>query len=42
VRPNTVGSGIQVIRPDGYLAMSVDDDDWAAVAAYFDGLTSAA
>jgi len=36
IRPNEGGAGIQVVRPDGYLAMSAKDGDWAAVAAYLD------
>ena len=39
VRPNTAGSGIQIVRPDGYLAMSAEDGDWAAVAAYLGRFT---
>ena len=39
VRPNTAGSGIQIVRPDGDLAMSAEDGDWAAVAAYLGRFT---
>jgi 2-polyprenyl-6-methoxyphenol hydroxylase-like FAD-dependent oxidoreductase len=40
IRPNVPGAGISVVRPDGYLAMSAADDDWASVSAYFDQFTT--
>lgn len=40
VRPNTDGSGIKVVRPDGYVAMFAEDGDWASVAAYFQELAT--
>lgn len=36
IRPAQGGSGIQVVRPDGYLAMSARDGDWVPVAAYIE------
>lgn len=37
IRPDPA-PGIQLVRPDGYLAMSAADDDWAAVTRYLDSL----
>ncbi|MEI9899678.1 MAG: FAD-dependent monooxygenase [Hyphomicrobium sp.] len=34
VRPNIDGDGIELVRPDGYLAMSAKAGDWDAVRAY--------
>jgi len=39
VRPKTDGAGIDLVRPDGYLAMSAREGDWEAVTAYLDRLT---
>jgi 2-polyprenyl-6-methoxyphenol hydroxylase-like FAD-dependent oxidoreductase len=38
VRPNA-GTGIDLVRPDGYLATSVSQGEWDVVAAYLDRLT---
>lgn len=38
IRANISGKGIQLVRPDGYLAMSARDGDWQAVATYLDRL----
>jgi hypothetical protein len=40
VRPAKPGAGIELVRPDGYLAMSVADRDWASVEAYLDRLAA--
>jgi 2-polyprenyl-6-methoxyphenol hydroxylase-like FAD-dependent oxidoreductase len=40
IRPAKSGADIQLVRPDGYLAMSAVDQDWASVEAYLDRLTS--
>ncbi|MCK0208201.1 FAD-dependent monooxygenase [Starkeya koreensis] len=37
-RPNPVEGGIELVRPDGYLALSVADGEWGPVAAYLAGL----
>jgi 2-polyprenyl-6-methoxyphenol hydroxylase-like FAD-dependent oxidoreductase len=34
VRPATPGAGIELVRPDGYLAMSTEERDWASVERY--------
>lgn len=34
MRPNPVKGGIELVRPDGYLAMSVADGEWDPVSAY--------
>lgn len=34
VRPDPVASGIELIRPDGYLAMAVADGEWDQVNSY--------
>lgn len=38
IRPAAPGAGIALIRPDGYLAMSAVDHDWASVKAYLNRL----
>lgn len=38
VRVNEAGAGIDLVRPDGYLAMSAPSGEWATVADYLDGL----
>lgn len=40
IRSATSGAGIQLVRPDGYLAMSAMDQDWASVEAYLDRLAT--
>jgi 2-polyprenyl-6-methoxyphenol hydroxylase-like FAD-dependent oxidoreductase len=40
IRPATSGAGIELVRPDGYLATSAADQDWASVEAYLDRLTA--
>lgn len=40
IRSNSAGAGIQLVRPDGYLAMSANDDDWASVAAFLQRFTA--
>jgi len=40
IRPNPVESGIELVRPDGYLAMSVADGEWETVAAYLRPFTA--
>jgi 2-polyprenyl-6-methoxyphenol hydroxylase-like FAD-dependent oxidoreductase len=40
IRPAEPGSGIELVRPDGYLAMSAKDHDWASVEAYLDRLAT--
>jgi 2-polyprenyl-6-methoxyphenol hydroxylase-like FAD-dependent oxidoreductase len=39
VRPGTPGNGIELVRPDGYLAMSAHAGDWGSVKAYLDRIT---
>ncbi len=34
IRPGPAGSGIDLIRPDGYLALSVGNGEWGQVAGY--------
>ncbi|MFO1205953.1 MAG: FAD-dependent monooxygenase [Burkholderiales bacterium] len=41
VRPNAAGRGIELVRPDGYLAMSAADGDWAQVADYLEQFAGA-
>ena len=38
-RARTDGKGIELVRPDGYLAMSAREGDWHAVRAYLDRFT---
>jgi hypothetical protein len=38
IRPNLVAGGIELVRPDGYVAMSVADGEWNPVAIYLDRL----
>jgi hypothetical protein len=38
IRANAAAAGIDVVRPDGYLAMAARNNDWAAVADYFERL----
>lgn len=40
IRPATSGGGIELVRPDGYLAMSAADRDWASVERYLDRLAT--
>jgi 2-polyprenyl-6-methoxyphenol hydroxylase-like FAD-dependent oxidoreductase len=40
VRPAKPGAGIELVRPDGYLAMSVADRDWALIEAYLNRLAT--
>lgn len=42
IRPAAPGVGIELVRPDGYLAMSVVDQNWALVEAYLARLAEAA
>ena len=39
VRPNAPGNGIELVRPDGYLALSAPDGEWALAEAYIERLT---
>ncbi|MDQ0509601.1 FAD-dependent oxidoreductase [Ancylobacter amanitiformis] len=39
LRPNPVSGGIELVRPDGYLAMAVADGEWEPVAAYLDAIS---
>lgn len=39
IRPNPVEGGIELVRPDGYLAMSAADGEWEQVAAYLRPIT---
>jgi 2-polyprenyl-6-methoxyphenol hydroxylase-like FAD-dependent oxidoreductase len=41
IRPNAAGYGIELVRPDGYLAMSAPEGDWASVEAYLARLARA-
>ena len=34
LRPNPVAGGIELVRPDGYLALAVAEGEWAKVTAY--------
>lgn len=38
LRPNPVVGGIELVRPDGYMAMAVADGEWEQVAAYLQPL----
>ncbi len=38
-RPGEDGATIELVRPDGYLAMSARDGDWQAIKTYLDRLT---
>ncbi|MCS0497306.1 FAD-dependent monooxygenase [Ancylobacter sp. MQZ15Z-1] len=38
VRPNPAAGGIELVRPDGYLAMAVADGEWERVARYMEAL----
>lgn len=40
IRWSPPGASIQLVRPDGYLAMSAMDQDWASVEAYLDRLAT--
>jgi 2-polyprenyl-6-methoxyphenol hydroxylase-like FAD-dependent oxidoreductase len=40
IRPATPGADIELVRPDGYLAISAVDQDWASVEAYLDQLAT--
>ncbi|WP_428030527.1 FAD-dependent monooxygenase [Ancylobacter sp.] len=41
VRPNKVAGGIELIRPDGYLAMAVAGGEWERIADYLRRLVAA-
>ncbi|MFG1419669.1 FAD-dependent monooxygenase [Xanthobacter sp. V0B-10] len=40
IRPHAAGQGIALVRPDGYLAMTAADGDWALVDAHLDRLAA--
>jgi 2-polyprenyl-6-methoxyphenol hydroxylase and related FAD-dependent oxidoreductases len=40
IRPGAHGTGIELVRPDGYLAMSAPDGEWALVEAYVERLAA--
>lgn len=42
IRPNPVHGGIELVRPDGYLAISVADGEWEPIIAYLDHFRPAA
>ena len=40
IRPNPPGDGIELVRPDGYLALSAPDGEWGLAGAHIERLSA--